>query len=106
MYAGRIVEEATVEELFAHPRHPYTLGLLESIPSLEGDRDEPLKPIEGQPPHMAHLEPGCAFRPRCPFHIPRCVQESPPLATNTTGGRAACFVDLETTPGLLTQGPV
>jgi oligopeptide transport system ATP-binding protein len=95
MYAGRIVEEATVDELFARPRHPYTLGLLESIPSLESDRDQPLKPIEGQPPHMAHLESGCAFRPRCPYRIPRCGEEAPSLASSPTGGRSACFVDVE-----------
>jgi oligopeptide transport system ATP-binding protein len=96
MYAGRIVEEAGVDALFARPRHPYTLGLLESIPRLDGDRDQPLKPIEGQPPHMAHLEPGCAFRPRCPFRIMRCAAETPPLTAVAAGGRAACFIDVET----------
>jgi oligopeptide transport system ATP-binding protein len=93
MYAGRIVEEANVDDLFARPRHPYTLGLLESIPRLDGDREQPLKPIEGQPPLMAHLEPGCAFRPRCPFAIDRCARETPPLSVGPDGGRHACFVD-------------
>jgi oligopeptide transport system ATP-binding protein len=94
MYAGRIVEEAGVEQLFARPRHPYTLGLLESVPRLDGDRSQPLKPIEGQPPHMAHLEPGCAFRPRCPFAIDRCAREIPQLALGPDGSRHACFVDV------------
>lgn len=97
MYAGRIVEQAKVEDLFAQPRHPYTLGLLKSIPRLDGDRHAALTPIEGQPPHMAQLEPGCAFRPRCPYAIDRCAIETPPLVTASSGSRFACFVDVRQT---------
>ena len=65
MYGGRIVETAPARELYKHPRHPYTLGLMASVPRLDGDAGRPLVPIEGQPPDLAQLPPGCAFSPRC-----------------------------------------
>jgi oligopeptide transport system ATP-binding protein len=94
MYAGRIVEEARVESLFGSPRHPYTMGLMHSIPRLDsmGDR---LSPIQGQPPDLAHLPPGCAFAPRCPYRIDACG-EVPPLVPRPDDGRFACFVDVTT----------
>jgi oligopeptide/dipeptide ABC transporter ATP-binding protein len=79
MYAGRIIERGTARELYAHPRHPYTLGLLRSVPRLDEPRRERLAPIEGQPPDLARLAPGCAFAPRCPFRVERCLREAPPL---------------------------
>jgi len=94
MYAGRFVEEATVDDLFARPRHPYTLGLLNSIPR-RADQADKLTPIEGQPPDLTRLPTGCAFRPRCRYSIDRCSQEVPPLFTAPHGQRYACFVDVE-----------
>ncbi len=89
MYAGRFVEEADADDLFRRPRHPYTLGLLESIPRLDEPKDAELTPIEGQPPHLADLPPGCPFRPRCPFAVDRCGFENPSLEAEDH--RAACF---------------
>ena len=90
MYAGRFVEEAAVDDLFARPRHPYTLGLLKSIPRLD-TADETLTPIRGQPPDLVHLPSGCAFNPRCPNVVERCPKEVPPLVTTENGRRYACF---------------
>ncbi|MCU1650478.1 MAG: peptide transporter ATP-binding protein, partial [Pseudonocardia sp.] len=79
MYAGRVVETAPVDELFSGPRMPYTLGLLGSIPRLDADRRQPLVPIEGQPPSMVDLDPGCPFVPRCPLAEDQCRADEPPL---------------------------
>ena len=79
MYAGRIVETAPARQLYRSPRHPYTQGLMASIPRLDGDPGLRLVPIEGQPPDLAHLPPGCAFAPRCRYVMPRCHAERPPL---------------------------
>jgi len=94
MYAGRFVEEAPVEQIFKAPRHPYTIGLLASLPRIAGPSIGRLTPIPGQPPHLAHLEPGCAFRPRCSVAIERCALEAPPLIEIGEGLRSACFLDL------------
>jgi oligopeptide transport system ATP-binding protein len=96
MYAGRFVEEAAVDDLFAQPRHPYTIGLLESIPRITEQQGEQLTPITGQPPDLIHLPPGCAFAPRCPFRVDRCTQENPALEDAPSGGRYACHVDVTT----------
>src|SRR6266705_1979215 len=80
MYAGRIIERGTARELYANPRHPYTLGLLRSVPRLDEPRKARLDPIEGQPPDLTHLPQGCAFTPRCAFSVARCSAEPPPLA--------------------------
>jgi oligopeptide transport system ATP-binding protein len=92
MYAGKIAEQADAGPLFANPRHPYTVGLLESIPRLDERKSDQLIPIEGQPPDMTALPSGCAFHPRCRYRIDRCVQEEPPLMASKNGGRSACFV--------------
>jgi oligopeptide transport system ATP-binding protein len=94
MYAGRFVEEATVDDLFARPRHPYTLGLLQSIPRLD-TATEKLTPIRGQPPDLIHLPTGCVFNPRCPNVIDRCPKEVPPLFTAENGQRFACFNEVK-----------
>ncbi len=90
MYAGRLVEEAAVDDLFARPKHPYTLGLLESIPRLDtlGQR---LTPIPGQPPDLAALPPGCKFQPRCPRAIEHCTAEDPPWFPGVASQRFRCF---------------
>ena len=90
MYAGRFVEEARCDDLFHRPHHPYTLGLLESIPRLDEEKGAELTPIEGQPPDLAHLPPGCPFRPRCTRAVERCAVDLPPLE-GTNDRRAACF---------------
>jgi len=92
MYAGRIIERGTAREIYATPRHPYTLGLLRSVPRLDEPRRARLDPIEGQPPDLTRLGAGCAFAPRCPFRVERCVVEIPPL--RPVGGRghvSACW---------------
>jgi oligopeptide transport system ATP-binding protein len=93
MYAGRQAEVGTVDEVFYESRHPYTLGLLGSIPRLESDSTEPLIPIPGSPPSLIHRPPGCPFHPRCAFReVPgRCDQEVPALRpVSTTQHTAAC----------------
>jgi len=91
MYAGRIIERATAAELYADPRHPYTLGLLRSVPRLDEPRRARLAPIEGQPPDLTRLPPGCAFAPRCAYRVERCV-EAPPLEPfGAAGHMAACW---------------
>jgi oligopeptide transport system ATP-binding protein len=85
MYAGRIVETATTRDLFAHPRHPYTVGLLRSIPRLDETEGHELIPIEGLPPDLTRLPSGCPFAPRCAWAIERCLTEDPALAPVTPG---------------------
>jgi oligopeptide/dipeptide ABC transporter ATP-binding protein len=79
MYAGKIIERGTAREIYANPRHPYTLGLLRSVPRLDEPRRARLDPIEGQPPDLSRLPGGCAFAPRCAFRVERCLVETPPL---------------------------
>ncbi len=90
MYAGRIVEKASVTQLFAQPEHPYTIGLLGSIPKLHL-RQERLPAIEGQVPSPAETPPGCRFAPRCPFVGVRCREEDPALRGIHPGQEAACL---------------
>jgi oligopeptide transport system ATP-binding protein len=93
MYAGRIVETATAAALYASPRHPYTRGLLASMPGrVRGDRT-PLRPIDGQPPDLAALPAGCAFAPRCRHAGDRCRAERPTLEFAGASHRCACFYD-------------
>ena len=92
MYAGKIVERGTARELYANPRHPYTLGLLRSVPRLDEPRRERLAPIDGQPPDLTRLPAGCAFAPRCAFQVERCLREAPPLrAIGGSGHVSACW---------------
>ncbi|MGY8766951.1 MAG: ABC transporter ATP-binding protein [Pirellulales bacterium] len=98
MYAGRVVEKTSVSDLFADPRHPYSLGLLESIPRIDERSDAQLQPIPGQPPDMAHLKQGCSFYDRCPFRQDRCLKEDPQLVASPSDGQFACFVDVDNTP--------
>jgi oligopeptide transport system ATP-binding protein len=92
MYAGRIVESGPTEDVFAHPKHPYTWSLLRSIPRLDADAHEPLKPIEGLPPDLTNLPTGCAFHPRCPFKVERCTRDTPELNRVGETQLAACWV--------------
>lgn len=93
MYAGRIVERATVKELFSDPRHPYTQGLLNSIPK-PGSRER-LKPIDGQPPNLSNLPQGCVFADRCPHVMDVCREKEPELKEYTTAHESACWLEEE-----------
>jgi oligopeptide transport system ATP-binding protein len=94
MYAGKIVEAASARELYGKPRHPYTLGLLRSVPRLDEARRDKLVPIEGLPPDLANIPQGCSFYPRCAYRIDRCQQEEPPLMLVDEKHYAACWVDV------------
>jgi oligopeptide/dipeptide ABC transporter ATP-binding protein len=98
MYAGRIMEDLTIDQLATAPLHPYTRALLATVPDLERPRDEALATIKGQPPDMAALPSGCPFHPRCPLATDRCISQPPALVTRLNGQRVACWVanqDLE-----------
>lgn len=95
MYAGRIVEKGTADDIFDDPRHPYTIGLMASVPQLDQDIKQKLVPIEGQPPDLSNLPSGCAFHPRCTYAIDRCRQEIPPLEPINETHQKACFIDVK-----------
>jgi oligopeptide/dipeptide ABC transporter ATP-binding protein len=89
MYAGRIVEEAAVHDLYAGPAHPYTLGLLESIPRVD-EKGQQLRTIKGLPPSLLRIPSGCPFHPRCPMAQPVCQEKVPPLLQLGHGRASAC----------------
>jgi oligopeptide/dipeptide ABC transporter ATP-binding protein len=95
MYAGKIIETSTAENVYSDPRHPYTLGLLNSVPRLDQATGDKLVPIEGLPPDLAQLPPGCAFYPRCVYRIDKCKEEYPPLQLVAENHYAACWVDVK-----------
>jgi len=89
MYAGKLVEVASMDDLFLRPKHPYTLGLMQATPSVLGDVSK-LKPIPGSPPDMFSLPKGCPFNPRCPFTIDTCRKVNPPLEEIPGNRLVAC----------------
>jgi oligopeptide/dipeptide ABC transporter ATP-binding protein len=91
MYAGKIVETASARELYANPRHPYTVGLLKSVPRLDQARKTKLEVIEGSPPDLVHMPQGCSFYQRCTFRVERCAAEAPPLVSVGDKHSAACW---------------
>src|SRR5215203_2372571 len=91
MYSGLFMETASASQLFANPRHPYTLGLLESVPRLDASRKTKLKPIEGQPRNMLEPPSACPFQPRCLYEVELSRQEVPPLVEIERGHYVACF---------------
>ena len=95
MYAGYIVEEAEVRDLYSDPRHPYTVGLLGSLPRLDDDRRSRLRSIEGLPPDLIDLPKGCPFYARCAFRVDKCLNENPPLEVVSRNHKAACWVDIK-----------
>lgn len=94
MYAGQVVESGKSRDLFRRPQHPYTAGLLGSIPPMLGDERSALRQIAGTPPDIASLPPGCPFHPRCPQRIERCPGEEPVLEPRGAD-LAACWVPRE-----------
>src|SRR5262245_55796828 len=94
MYAGHIVEASDVVNVFRDPRHPYTLGLLRSVPRINEPRKEKLIPIEGLPPDLIDAPAGCPFVPRCTYKVDRCVEENPSLEPAEPGHTIACWVDV------------
>jgi oligopeptide/dipeptide ABC transporter ATP-binding protein len=95
MYAGQIVEEGPVEQIFDNPQHPYTWSLLRSIPRVDALRHERLRSIEGIAPDLLHPPSGCRFHPRCPFRIEKCYKDEPTLKEMAPNQRAACWVTME-----------
>ncbi len=91
MYAGKIIEMGSAQQIYHQPHHPYTLGLLASVPRMDQPRGTRLIPINGQPPDLTRLDGGCAFRPRCRFAVDRCAQEFPPLEIIDSGHVSACW---------------
>ncbi len=91
MYAGKIVETGTATQIYHNPRHPYTIGLLASVPRMDLHRGKRLVPIEGQPPDLTRLDAGCAYRPRCRFAVDKCKESVPPLEEFADGQFSACF---------------
>jgi oligopeptide/dipeptide ABC transporter ATP-binding protein len=91
MYAGRIIERGSAREIYANPRHPYTVGLLRSVPRLDLPRRAKLDPIEGQPPDLVNLPVGCAFRARCRWAVDKCATDTPVLAETSENHWSACW---------------
>lgn len=96
MYAGFIVEESAVNDLYDNPSHPYTIALLAALPRVDRRRDSRLKSISGSPPNLLVEPQGCPFAPRCEFVIERCRTENPPLENIEQGHSIACWVDVKT----------
>jgi oligopeptide transport system ATP-binding protein len=95
MYAGNIIEQAPVEEVYANPRHPYALGLLASIPRLDAVRKSRLSPIEGLPPDLIDMPDACPFNPRCQYVQDICRQKKPQLRSVGPEHQIACWLDVE-----------
>jgi oligopeptide transport system ATP-binding protein len=96
MYGGLIIEEAPVNELFANPTHPYTVGLIGSLPRVDETKHTRLFSIEGQPPILYQKPQACPFAPRCKWAMERCWKENPTLETVESEHRVACWVDIKT----------
>ena len=103
MYAGAPVEFGTTDQIFYQPLHPYTWGLIRSIPK-HSDERKPLTPIQGNPPSLIDLPPGCDFAPRCPYAQQRCLEESPPLVSIDGLHSSACFFSGD--PDFMLNSPV
>ena len=91
MYAGKVIERGEAREIYANPRHPYTVGLLRSVPRLDLPRKARLDPIEGQPPDLINLPAGCSFRERCRWAIDKCATDTPELIETSAGHLSACW---------------
>jgi oligopeptide transport system ATP-binding protein len=96
MYGGYFIEEASVKELYGNPQHPYTLGLLGSLPRMDAEERKELASIEGMPPVLREMPAYCPFSARCRYRVERCEHENPPLREVSPGHRVACWVDTAT----------
>jgi oligopeptide/dipeptide ABC transporter ATP-binding protein len=94
MYAGKIVEKGTAHDIYDNPKHPYTIGLMASVPQLDQDVKKKLVPIQGQPPNLAMVPAGCAFHPRCSYAVERCRRQIPELKSVNGQHEKACWVDV------------
>jgi oligopeptide/dipeptide ABC transporter ATP-binding protein len=101
MYAGKVVEEGATEQIYYRPQHPYTAGLLRSVPSLARGDLERLRTIEGTPPFLIGVPPGCPFAERCDWAMRVCREELPPYHRPEPGCRAACWLYDEGASGQL-----
>ena len=97
MYGGLIMEDGTAEDIFYHPQHPYTMGLIDSIPRVTGGEKQRLKPIPGTPPNLINPPKGCPFSARCPYCMNVCTQETPPYFQED-GHRTMCWLLHEEAP--------
>jgi len=95
MYAGKIVEKGSAHDIYEDPRHPYTIGLMASVPQLDQDEKKKLVPIQGQPPNLANVPDGCAFHPRCDYAVDRCRKETPQLVSVGATHECACWFDVK-----------
>jgi oligopeptide/dipeptide ABC transporter ATP-binding protein len=95
MYAGKVVERGTADELFGDPRHPYTRGLIKSVPRLDQKNAERLYSIPGQPPHVVNLPDACPFHPRCEHAMDQCRKQYPPVRTLGENRQVACWLEEE-----------
>jgi len=95
MYAGHVMEIADVEPIFDNPLHPYTKGLLQSIPNIQLDDTEELYKMPGEPPNLTHPPTGCRFHPRCPYVMPVCVDHEPPVAEVNPGRHVKCWLYID-----------
>lgn len=91
MYGGRIVEKGTLNDIFYHTSHPYTVGLIRCLPRLDDEENKPLVPIDGFPVDMIHLPPGCAFYARCPVRGEICDNQKPPMIKISDGHYTECW---------------
>ena len=101
MYAGKIIERGSAREIYSNPRHPYTVGLLRSVPRLDLPRRARLDPIEGQPPDLVRLPQGCAFRARCRWAIDKCATDTPELQEVDDSHWSACWRSEELGPAAI-----
>ena len=92
MYGGLLMEEADIVDIFNRPMHPYTMGLMASIPDMNQDRSKRLQPIPGSPPDMIHPPKGCPFAPRCPYAMRVCLEEIPPYVATGENRRSMCWL--------------
>jgi oligopeptide/dipeptide ABC transporter ATP-binding protein len=95
MYAGKIVEKGSAHDIYDNPLHPYTIGLMASVPQLDQDVKQKLVPIQGQPPNLAFVPEGCAFHPRCNYAVERCQKETPQLVSVGKNHEKACWIDVK-----------
>ena len=105
MYAGRIIETGSAEEIYHNPKHPYTLALLNSVPRLDASERIRLDAIEGLPPDLVNLPPGCSFAPRCKYVVEQCLDEAPTLVEAAHGHNAACWrhTEIQELAGITTR---